>query len=538
MKPRRLPVLTLRTTIALLVLAVISLVLLATHVLYVTQITYEAKKGLQEQVKATAHALALSPEVIDALEKNEPAPSLQTYAEKVRVANELLFAVVMDMEGIRLSHPDTSRIGQHFQGGDELLALQGQETVSEAAGTLGRSLRYFTPVYSGDRQVGAVAVGISMDQVKKQAAAGRKITYWALVLGATVGGLGAFVLAKQIKRIMFGMEPGEIAALLEQRSAMLHSLKEGVLAIDRAGRITLINDEARRLFRQSGIQDDPLAQLAGRYWPALSLDKVMESQQPLYDEELDFHGSTLLVNAVPIAVGRKIAGAVATFRDKTEISRLLHRLSGVSHYAAALRVQNHEFMNHLHVIMGMTHMGRYEKLEAYIMGTVDRYHQEIGTLIRQIRDPVIAGFVLGKMSRARELGLRFQLSADSFVPEAATEEDTHLAVTVLGNLLENAFDAVSGTNLPEVGLSLDYSSEQMQLKGCVQDNGPGIPERDAPFIFHKGYSTKGENRGFGLYLAKQSLDKAGGTIGWQHRRNTGTIFSVTIPYRGKEEVKP
>lgn len=306
--------------------------------------------------------------------------------------------------------------------------------------------------------------------------------------------------------------------------------------MDRNGKITLMNDEARRLFRQSGISDEPLAQEAERFWPALSLGKVMASAQPLHDEELDFHGNSLLVNAVPIAAGRRIAGAVATFRDKTEISRLVQQLSGVSHYAAALRVQNHEFMNHLHVILGMAQMGYYEKLETYIMGTVDRYHMEIGTLIRQIRDPVIAGFVLGKMSRARELGLFLTLTEESYVPEAAGEDDIHLVVTVLGNLLENAFDALAEAVRKEIVLFLDYRPEHKRLFCSVQDSRPGIQQRDAPFIFHKGYSTKGENRGFGLYLVKQSLEIAGGTIAWDYREDAGTTFRVTLPYCSKEDL--
>ncbi len=73
-----------------------------------------------------------------------------------------------------------------------------------------------------------------------------------------------------------------------------------------------------------------------------------------------------------------MTGAIATFRDKTEVSRLLQRLSGMAHYADALRVQSHEFMNKLHVILGMLHMKAYQQLENYIINTASNYQEEIG----------------------------------------------------------------------------------------------------------------------------------------------------------------
>lgn len=527
----------LRTTITLLVCAVVALALLAAHLLYLTRATRWTMEGIREQALAVGHTVALFPLVTEALEQpgTNTSDALQNNIERIRAANDLLFIVVMDMDGIRLTHPDPRRIGEHFVGGDEIDVLKGYESVSEAKGTLGPSMRIFVPVSSGSKQIGAIAVGISMDKVNRAAGESRQVTYWVLALGGLTGMAGAFVLARQIKRIMLGMEPVEITTLLTQRNAMLEAIREGMLAVDVSGRITLVNDEARRLFIRSGLEGEPLFQEAEQFWPSLPFSLVMESGVPRLDEAISLNGTELLVNCVPVQVSGRIAGAIATFRDKTEVSRLVRQLSGVSYYAEALRAQTHEFMNKLHVILGMTHMGYYDKLEEYVTDTVDSYQEEIGGLIRQIRDPVLAGFLLGKMNQVREAGLRLTLTEESSLPEAADPEVNHALVTIIGNLVDNAIDALTGAwDSKDIVLSMDYNPEEALLHFTVSDNGCGISSRDLPYIYHRGFSTKGGSRGIGLRLVKDALAKRGGSITCEAKERGGTTFTVKMPYIAKE----
>lgn len=99
----------------------------------------------------------------------------------------------------------------------------------------------------------------------------------------------------------------------------------------------------------------------------MNLEKVLETGAPRQDEEINFNGNLLLINTVPVVVKGDIIGTIATFRDKTEVSQLLQRLTGMSYYADALRAQSHEFMNKLHVILGMLHLKYYPQLEEYIL---------------------------------------------------------------------------------------------------------------------------------------------------------------------------
>jgi sensor histidine kinase regulating citrate/malate metabolism len=200
-------------------------------------------------------------------------------------------------------------------------------------------------------------------------------------------------------------------------------------------------------------------------------------------------------------------------------------------------------MNKLHVIMGMTHMGLYDELQQYILGTANNYQQEIGAITRQIKDPAMAGFLLGKLSRARETGIELLLSADSYLPESADSQVIHELITIAGNLLDNAMEALGGPGSAEHGrgvhsnkrIGLAFHYEEGRLLCEVSDNGPGIPEALREQIFVQGFSSKGEHRGIGLYLVRKSVDKLQGHLQVAACDGQGTTFIVDVPYAAKGE---
>jgi two-component system sensor histidine kinase DcuS len=170
---------------------------------------------------------------------------------------------------------------------------------------------------------------------------------------------------------------------------------------------------------------------------------VLQSGQPLSDQEIGCNGHLLLCNSVPVRGQDGVIGAVSTFRDKTEISQLLQRIDGMVNYVDALRAHSHEFMNKLHVILGLLNMKRYDTLEEYVLQTAEGYQNDIGTLQHQIQSPVVAGFLLGKINRAREAGIILTLANESLVPDNPNQQQVTALVTILGNLIENALDAMS-----------------------------------------------------------------------------------------------
>ena len=439
------------------------------------------------------------------------------------------------MHGIRKSHPDSSKIGKHFKGGDEGPVLQGKEHVSISKGTLGHSLRSFTPILNKNgEQIGAVAVGITLDKVEKAVNKSRQGIQIGTGIGILIGVLGAVILAKYIKKILLGWEPIEISRLVEERSAMLHSIREGVIAVDQESKITLVNKAGLRIFHQAGLGENPIGEFADTYMSTSRLSHVIKTGEAELDEGQDLNGISIVVNRVPIVVNQRIVGAIATFRDKTEMQQLAEQLTGVKLYAEALRAQSHEYMNKLHVILGMVHMKYYDQLADYINATVNDRRNEIGFVTRVMQHPVLAGFLIGKLSYAREAGVELNLYSEHPLPQPKDPEIIHELVTIVGNLIDNAIEAVADSSIKKVNVVFEYADDILTIE--VKDTGVGMTDEDINHIFKKGYSTKGQNRGYGLYLISQAIKNIEGDMDISSIPGKGTVFVVYIPYNPKGEI--
>lgn len=518
-------------TITLLVCTVVIFSLLVTDILISHNVERTTEDSQAEKAKTIAHIVANDSIVIDGLTGKADITAIQTYTNRILKNTGVQFIVVMDMNGIRKSHPNPQKIGHHFIGGDEGPALKGKEHVSLAEGTLGISMRVFVPVFSETgEQLGAVAVGISADNVKERVKESRHIIYIGVGVGVLVGIIGAILLARHIKKSLFGLEPHRIAKILEERNTMLQSVKEGIIAVDKEANVTLINNEAKRLFKKSGLEEDFIGKDVELYMPNSRIKEVLQTGEVQLNEEQNIYGITIVTNRVPLYVKGEIVGAIATFRDKTEIRKLAEELTGIRLYAEALRAQSHEFMNKMHVVLGLTHMKQYEELQKYISGMVLEHQYEIGGIMKRIKSPVFAGFLLGKLSYAREKNIKLIISEDSYMPEIEDESITHELITIVGNLIDNALEAVANCEKKQVEVEIQYGDT---LIITVQDTGKGIQE-EIGALFTKGYSTKGDNRGYGLYLVTESIQRINGEIHVYSLVGKGTTITIEIP-KGRDE---
>ncbi|MGU0041654.1 sensor histidine kinase [Citrobacter freundii complex sp. 2025EL-00176] len=523
----------LGTTVILMVSAVLFSVLLVVHLIYFSQISNMTRDALADKALAVARTLANSPEIRQGLMKKPKESGIQAIAQAVNKRNDFLFIVVTDMQSIRYSHPEAQRIGQPFKGDDILLALQGKENVAINRGFLAKALRVFTPIYDEHhRQIGVVSIGLELSRVTEQINNSRGSIFWSILFGVLVGLLGTWVFVKVLKRILFGLEPYEISNLFEQRQAMLHSIKEGVIAVDECGEVTLINQAAQELLDYHKSQDDAqLSTLSHAWSQVVDFSQVLRDGTPRRDEEITVKDRLLLINTVPVLSNGKIIGAISTFRDKTEVRKLMQRLDGMVNYADALRERSHEFMNKLHVILGLLHLKSYKQLENYILKTANNYQEEIGSLLGKIKSPVIAGFLLSKINRTSDLGHSLVISNESQLPENSNEDQVAVLITVLGNLIENALEALGQEPGGEISVSLHYRHGWLHCE--VNDDGPGIVPEHIEHIFEKGVSSKGTERGVGLALVKQQVESVGGNISVESEPGVFTQFFVQLPWNGE-----
>jgi two-component system CitB family sensor kinase len=493
----------------------------------------DARTG--ETSLAIARTVASMPDVIAGL--SSPAPSLviDPIAERIRGATGAAFIVVADDQGIRLSHPNPRLIGTSLlvdADEDPQSVLAGNTFIGVQTGSLGRSMRAKVPIRSADGTiVGLVSVGVLEAHVSSELSARLPESSVPPLLGLGLGALGAFLLARRVKRQTFGLEPREIAALLEQREAMLHSVREGALTIDSAGRLTLINDEATRLI---GIGTSALGRELAEVAPAGRLRDVLTGRVAGLDEVVLVGDRVVVVNRMPVEVHGHPVGAVVTLRDRTDLDGLLHELDDVRTLADALRAQEHEFANRLHVIGGLLELERYAEAVQFV-NVNSSLHQELAAaLVGQIGDPILSALLLGKASVASERGITLRVSMLTDVPVGAV--DSQSLVTILGNLIDNALDsAAHGGTGGHVDVSLGVTGSELALR--VHDSGPGIDPALSAEIFRDGFTTKvasgsGRRRGLGLALVSQAVHRHDGRIVVDNV--DGAVFTITLPLRHQQ----
>ncbi|MDI6709527.1 MAG: sensor histidine kinase [Bacillota bacterium] len=521
----------LHTKMALLCFSSILIAVLAGGALVVERFTAQLEREMGMRAIAIARTLAQMEDIRQNVGRPGGAQVIQPLAERIRLATDVAYVVVLDNNGIRYSHPLQDRIGRRFSDPDLARALTtGDDYISPAEGVVGPSVRAFVPIKTeeGTRQVGVVVVGILTPTIHSVLKTIRMELYFALAFGLLVGLLGSLYLARRIKRGMFNLEPEQIARLLEERIAILQSINEGILAVDSEARITLVNEAAQRIMGAGNVLGRPVREII----PDSALPRVLVTGRAEYNQEMLINQVVVVTNRIPIRVKGRIVGAVASFRNKTEVQRLAEELTGVKKFIEALRVQNHEHMNKLHTIAGLIQLNRLQEALDYIFRVTAEQQELTQFLARNVHDYGIAGMLLGKHSRAKEMRIELVIDHTSRLQELPPHIDSSAMVIIIGNLLENAFEAVRQLEPERRSVYAGLFDEPDGVTIVVRDRGPGIPPEERERIFLPGYSTHGvEGRGLGLALVKRYVDLAGGAIRVEDGPGGGAVFRVTIPRR-------
>ncbi len=525
--------LNLQTRLMMAFATVVLIQAVVTGAITMRYIQVELEQRIGDQALQLSNIVSNLPQIRQGLAERN-VDMVQPIAEQIRKNTDARFIVVGDRDGIRFSHPIPERIGKKRVGGDNARALEnGESYVSRAVGSLGPSIRGKSPVYDNDGQIiGVTSVGYMLDSVDKTISSYQQSALMVVLISLLVSILTGVGVARYFKRILFGLEPEEIARLFEERNTTLESIREGVLSINAEGRITTFNKTALLTL---GVDDD---QIRGRsvrdVFPQSDLWKVLQTGQVELDREIDINGQHLIVNRLPIIVNEQVTGVVSSFRPKGEIEMLSRQLSQIEQYAETLRAQSHDYANKLHTISGLIQIDAKEQaLE--LIGQESRGIQElVHLLVKSIPDPVIAGCILGKYNRAHELGLELCIDPSSHLGEIPEHISTEKLMSLIGNIIDNAFEATrlnlinhpQGANRVLVSFS-DYGND---LIFEIEDQGVGIAEDDQQRIFEKGFSSKTEaGHGYGLFLVKSILQDLHGQINLEHAENGGTRMIVYLP---------
>lgn len=388
-----------------------------------------------------------------------------------------------------------------------------------------------------DKIVGYVVTGYSDDVLKNSAIDSIIFLLIMTAFGLSVGILGAIYLARHVKKILFGLEPEAIAAMLQERNIILDSVREGVITIDDKGMITLVNIEAENLLKDASIVDTDV--LVGKHikdvLKNIQFDSILNEGKIITNAGVKLGDTLFIITSVPLMLNDKIIGAVFTFRKKSVVEELANQLTGFKNYSTALRAQTHEFMNKMHVIMGLIEMKAYDELKTFTKEVAYNRQSEVSYIVTRMKDITLAGFILGKISRSRELDIDFSLSDESELRNELEVPSVHDLVLIVGNIVENAFDALANFDGERI-VSLSILDFDKEIVITVEDSGPGMDAEALKNIFTRGYSSKGKGHGYGLYLVKQSIDNLEGSIDVESVEGEGTTFTVRLPIKRDGEI--
>lgn len=347
--------------------------------------------------------------------------------------------------------------------------------------------------------VGYVVTGYSDDVLKNSAIDSIIFLLTMTAFGLGAGIVGAIYLARKVKKILFGLEPEEIAAMLQERNIILDSVREGVITIDSKGLITLVNIEAESLLKDANIHN--VDELVGKHIKEvmrnLEFDSILSNGRIITNAGIKVGDILFIITSVPLMLDGNIIGAVFTFRKKSVVEELANQLTGFKNYSTALRAQTHEFMNKMHVIMGLIEMKAYDQLKEFTKEVAYNRQSEVNYVVTRLRDITLAGLVLGKISRSRELDIDFSLSEESELRHDLEVPSVHDLVLIAGNIIENAFDALQNFDGERI-VSLSILDFDKEIVIIVEDSGPGMSESSKNNVFVRGFSSKGKGHGFGL----------------------------------------
>jgi two-component system, CitB family, sensor kinase len=446
---------------------------------------------------------------------------LQQLATEIQQRTDVLFVVITNDQGIRLSHPNRDELGRHVST-DPSEALAGHEVVTRQSGTLGRSVRAKVPVLApnSNRVVGEVSVGISTAAVHHQLWTDVRAAAVLVGVALLIGVVGSVLLSRRWRGLTLGLQPNEMAELIRGQAAVLHGIDEGVLAVDTDWKTTFVNDEACRLLEVSNESGRRVEEI-GLTLRVLEVFRSADSTPTL----ATVGDRIVVVSARRVSRKGQNLGTVLVVRDRTDIESLTRQLDAVQLMSTALRAQRHEFANRLHLLNGLLQSGHAGEAAQYVEELLGS--GPLGSAlpgIDTIRDAFLQAFLAAKAASAREAGVTLMIGENSWVPGRLTLPVD--VTTVLGNLLDNAIDAArtgaNETKIVEVELLQDGST----LHIAVADTGDGVAPDFVEHVFTEGKSTKLESgipggRGIGMALSRQISRALGGDIRLSSPGNPG-----------------
>lgn len=500
-------------------------------------INFETEKR-DRNLKNIAETIARSPLLIS--ETRYSSDVLTDYIDPLKdVLDDIDVISVVDAEGKRIYHSNHLLIGTEYDGAiPKFESNENQFYASDASGPSGSQRRAYAAIYDKNGNYsGFVMAILLMENIREEFVQTFFIFALITVAAILIELMISAELSSNIRSKLMGHEPDVFSAMYRIRDNILESLDEGVIAVDEAGTVQFINQSAA-LMLKNAVNDEEFSpgQKMEDTENGRKLLRILRSGEKEFNiQERSIDNADILIDRIPIREENQVKGVIGILHNRTEYTKLMEDLTGTRYLVDSMRANNHDFTNKLHVILGLIQMEMYEEAISYIENITIVQRETISSIMKAVDDPALAALLIGKTARASELNIRFSLQEGAGYSSSALGLPSETMVTIAGNLIDNAFEAMNEKNA-------DFSSVQEMVFGIyskpgkvlitASDTGVGISKEKQKHIFENGFSTKGEGRGTGLYLVKNMVEGLGGTIIVESQEGIGTSFTITFEERG------
>ena len=450
---------------------------------------------------------------------------VQEYSKKlIEIFDDIDIIVISDMDGEKYSHLDEKQIGEVFVGEDKGDVLSyGKSYFSIKEGSMGITFRWFKPIYNGDTQVGFVMTGKYYNDIDFMNKKVKEMYFILFIICLSISGVGAKMLAEHVKKAMLGMEPYEIVKLYEEKKVIVNSVKDGIIALNKENEVTEINNICYKMFKDFDI--DYVLEV---------LDVFIKARIDIELKEFIINNKKVFISIKTIFEDNDYLGIIITLTDRNGIDKVAREITGVEEVIRDLRASVHEFKNHSYVLLGLIQLKEYDEAMNYILKLQD-IDKGNRAKFSNIKDSYIHALLMSRDSAAKEKKIELIMTEESFLEEEHGIISSFDIVTILGNLLENAFEACSETREKDRKVEVALFEDDEVIEIQVRDNGKTISSYLRNDIFKEGISSKSAGRGTGLYLVKNRVELYKGNIEIEEFENE-KIFVVTI-YKGENHDK-
>lgn len=506
-----------KNTIILWAVIITFIPLVLSYIIFINSKIDETNQNIKNTLREIGNIISESELVKEKLYNRENDKSIQEYTKMfIKTFNDVDIIVVGDMSGEKYSHLDEAQIGEIYVNEDNREVIdKGTSYYSTMEGSMGTTLRWFEPVFYNNKQVGFIMVGkyekeISIITNKT------KFNYTLLfIFSLVLSTIGAKILGDKIKKSILNMEPVEIAALYREKNIIIDSVNNGIISLNNDKEVIEINKVCYSLFENFNIED--------------ILEKInvyIDNREEIEMKEFVIKGKKIFITIKNINLGDNCLRTIITLVDKNPIDKIAKEITGVDQIIKNLRANVHEFKNSLYVILGLLEINAYDEAKNYILKT-QKIQENTMSKFATIEDQYVRGLLISRELVAKERKINLVLSEESFLEESHGIIDSNDIVTILGNLIENAFEACSLCIDIEKKVEVTLYEDEFVVEIQVRDNGKGIDEKIKDILFMEGISSKGEGRGTGLYLVKNRVEIYNGSIEIEEFDDE-KIFVVTI----------